>query len=260
MHAELPNPNDHYRRPGRLIINADDWGRDPSTTDCALDCIVREAASSVSAMVFMKDSERAAEIAHEHHIDVGLHLNFTTPFSATIISPQLSEHQQRIGGRLQRHRFSQGLFHPGLMQSFNYVVSAQIDEFERLYGSRPNRIDGHHHMHLCANVILGTLLPRDTIVRRNFSLEPSEKNFLNRTYRWTVDRILARRHRLTDFFFSLSPLEPPARVKRIFDLARRFVVEVETHPINLEERRFLAGGEIFRWLGNRSISRGFIFV
>ena len=68
--------------PGFLIVNADDWGRDAETTDRIFECVVPGAVSSVSAMVFMQDSERAAGIAREHGIEAGLHLNFTTPFSA----------------------------------------------------------------------------------------------------------------------------------------------------------------------------------
>src|SRR5712691_818052 len=43
---------------GLLIMNADDWGRDPRTTGKILDCALRGAVSSVSAMDFMEDSER----------------------------------------------------------------------------------------------------------------------------------------------------------------------------------------------------------
>jgi len=50
------------RRTGRLIINADDWGCDRGATDRTLDCIMRGTVSSVSAMVFMADSERSAEV------------------------------------------------------------------------------------------------------------------------------------------------------------------------------------------------------
>src|SRR5271167_1397805 len=60
---------------GLLIINADDWGRDHETTERTLRCILRGAVSSVSAMVFMGDSERAAAIAKENAIHAGLHLN-----------------------------------------------------------------------------------------------------------------------------------------------------------------------------------------
>jgi predicted glycoside hydrolase/deacetylase ChbG (UPF0249 family) len=239
---------------GLLIVNADDWGRDQQTTERTLDCIRCGAVSSVSAMVFMEDSERAAVIARERHIDAGLHLNFTAPFSAPGSPAQLVEHQQRLSAYLRRHRLAQAMFHPGLASSFRYVVKAQLDEFQRLYGKTPERIDGHHHMHLCSNVLLGGLLPAGTVVRRNFSFQTGEKSPFNRLYRLMVDRILARRHRLTDYFFSLPPLSPAERLQQIFSLARDYVVEVETHPVNPEEYRFLAGGGIFRCAGNLTVA------
>jgi hypothetical protein len=229
---------------GSLIINADDWGRSRETTDPIIECWEQRCISSVSAMVFMKDSERAAAYACERGIDAGLHLNFTTPFSGQIYPARLREHQQEITQRLLRHRLARVLFYPELIPSFEYVVSAQFDEFARLYGGAPRRLDGHHHMHLCSNVALGGLLEAGTIVRRNFSFEPGEKSYANRFYRGVVDHLLARRHLLTDFFFSLTPLVPVERLDRIVSLSRHFVVEVETHPINPEEYRFLAGGEI----------------
>jgi hypothetical protein len=91
-------------------------------------------------------------------------------------------------------------------------------------------------------------------VRRYFSFEPGEK-IGNRIYRQLTTAILTRRHRLVDFFFSLPPLEPLGRLRRIFSLARQFVVEVETHPINPQEYRFLTRGEIFQWAGDLPIAR-----
>jgi len=232
---------------GLLIVNADDWGRDKETTERMFECVLHGSVSSVSAMVLMEDSERAAAIARERGIDAGLHLNFTTRFSVPNCPSQLSERQQEIAGYLLRRRFNRMVFHPGLMRSFEYVVKAQIDEFGRLYGVSPDRIDGHHHMHLCANVLLGTQLPPGTVVRRNFSFQPGEKSLVNRLYRKAVDHKLARRHRLVDFLFSLAPLEPRGRLERIRSLAREFIVEVETHPVNEDEYRFLKGDEVVRW-------------
>ncbi len=168
-------------RSGALIVNADDWGRDVENTDRTLECIVRGTVSSVSAMVFMKDSERAAEIAREHGIDAGLHLNLTTEFSASSTPMVLIEDQGRISRYLGKRRFSQVVFHPGLASSFQYVVAAQRDEFCRLYGTEPKRLDGHHHMHLCANVLLQKVVAvgndRSTELlvsaRREKSVEPS---------------------------------------------------------------------------------------
>ena len=241
---------------GALIINADDFGRDRWNTQKILECIVAGSISSVSAMVFMEDSERAAAIAWERGVDAGLHLNLTTPFSAAAPAP-LREHQHRVARYLERHRLARLIFHPGLAGSFEYVVKKQFDEFNRLYGAPPARIDGHHHMHQCANVVLAKLLPAGTVVRRNFSFQPGEKSWANRIYRNILDRMLARRHRLTDYFFSLAPVELAGRLERAFSLARQSIVEVETHPINLAEYRFLSGGGIFRVAGSLSVARDF---
>jgi len=257
MAAESASGSREKSCTGSLIINADDWGRNPGTSDAILDCAVRGTVSSVSAMVFMEDSERAAAIARERKIDAGLHLNFTAPFSGRGCPSHLVERQQEVARHLPRRGIARAVFYPRLIRSFEYLVAAQLDEFNRLYGVTPARIDGHHHMHLCANVLFGGLLPPGTVVRRNFSFQPGEKNLLNRLYRQVVDRILARRHRLVDFFFTLLPLEPTGRLEQIFSLAHRFVVEIETHPANPEEHQFLAGGEIFRRVGDLPIAPRF---
>ena len=229
---------------GSLIINADDWGRDRDNTDRTFQCLSRGIVTSVSAMVFMEDSERAASIASENRIDAGLHLNFTTAFSAKGCSANLLEHQGRLAKYLLSNRFSQVLFHPALANSFEYVVSHQLDAFHRTYGEVPQRLDGHHHMHLCSNVLLGRLMPAGTLVRRSFTFQPGEKSWVNRAYRRLIDRLLASRHRITDYFFSIEPLDPRTRLQQIFKLADTYTIEVETHPVRPEEFRFLMGDEI----------------
>jgi len=234
----------------RLIVNADDWGRDEYTTRRTFDCVRRGTVSAVSAMVFMEDSERAAALALAHGVDAGLHLNFTAPFTGAGCSPTLMAAHRKVIAYLRRHRLAQLVFNPTLVASFEYVVAAQIDEYRRLYGADPVRLDGHHHMHLCANVLIQRLLPPATIVRRNFSFRPGEKSGLNRAYRRFVDGRLARRHRLADFLFSLPPIEPAGRLERIFDLARRHVVELETHAVHPEEYRILETGQLLAWTRN----------
>lgn len=222
-----------------LIVNADDWGRDGDTTDRISECYARGALSAVSGMVFMEDSERAARLALERQVDVGLHLNLTTRFSGPAVPSKLSLHQEKIAAYLLCRRLSQVIFHPGLTHSFEYVVAAQIDEFRRLYGSDPSRIDGHHHMHLAANVLLQGLLPRGIIVRRNFTFRAGEKSFINRTYRRTVDAWLGRRYQLVDLLFSIEPVADRKRLQKIVELAQDSVVELETHPVNGNEYQFL---------------------
>jgi chitin disaccharide deacetylase len=237
-------PSGKSSRTGVLIVNADDWGRDAETTNRIVECLSCDAVSSASAMVFMEDSERAAALARERGVDIGLHLNFTTPFSAPACSSRLTEHQLRLARYLRSNRFAKALFHPGLMGSFDYVVGAQIEEFSRIYGSAPARIDGHHHMHLCANVLMGKLIPAGTRVRRNFSFLRGEKSWLNRFYRERLDRRLQSRYRVVDYFFPLAPIEPLDRLKRICSLAQHSSVEIETHPVNPEEFQFLLNHEL----------------
>src|SRR5580765_7833275 len=94
---------------GLLIVNADDWGRDLRTSQMMHDCVRLGAVSSVSAMVFMEDSERAAEVARKEGIDTGLHLNFTTPFSGNPGSA-LVTHQEKLTRYLRRHRLTQVMY------------------------------------------------------------------------------------------------------------------------------------------------------
>ncbi len=237
---------------GQLILNADDWGRDAATTSCIRDCARLGALSSVSAMVFMAGSEEAAASAREMNLDAGLHLNLTTPFDGPDVLADLASRQRRIAAFLRGSRFAPVVYHPGLARDFAWVVRAQLDEFERLYGAPPARVDGHHHMHLCANVQFAGLLPAGVAARRNFSFAPGEKSAANRWFRRLGDRWLARRHPLTDYFFSLPPLYPE-RLRNIAALAAAASVEVETHPVNRAEYAFLTEGAVFALLGRPAV-------
>ncbi len=245
------------QRDAIVIVNADDWGWNSEATNRIFDCIRRNAVSSVSAMVFMDDSERAGAIARENNIDAGVHLNFTTPFTGSEVPQKLMEHQGKIARFLRSHRYAPAVFHPLLVKSFDYTVKSQLDEFERIYGARPHRIDGHHHMHLSANVLLQRLIPRGTIVRRNLSFAPGEKRRVNRWFRRMQDTLLSTGHRMTDYFFDLLPTER-VRMRGICELARRHNVEIETHPARVDEHRFLTGGGLAQLVPELTVARGYL--
>src|SRR5207248_2518537 len=222
-----------------LIINADDWGRSVAETDAALGCYKRGRITSVSAMVFMEDSERAAELAKENELDVGLHVNFTDKFTANRCGSTLANHHDKIVRFLRGNKYSQLLYNPFLRTEFSYSYQAQAEEFVRLFGKQPSHIDGHHHMHLCANLILSNTIPAGAKLRRNFSFWPGEKSMLNRTYRWLVDRWLARRYCLADYFFDLTQCIQGEKLDRVAALAKSSNVELMTHPIVNEEEEYL---------------------
>ena len=226
-----------------LIINADDWGGWKTATDAALACYKAGRITSVSAMVFMEDSERAARLAGEVGIDVGLHVNFTFAFSASNCPRELRQDQDRIRRFLKFNKYSQLVYNPFLRREFRSVFRAQVDEFQRLYGRAPSHIDGHQHMHLCANMLIDWIIPAGEKVRRSFSFLPGEKSAINRAYRHWVDHRLAARHRLTDYFFSLSQQAQLGQIARVVELARGAAVELMTHPEWAHEYSFLMGSD-----------------
>jgi len=236
-----------------LIINADDWGRNTTTTDNSLVCFKNGRITSVSAMVFMEDSQRAADLALEHGLDAGLHLNFTTKFHRNITSSKLLECQQRIATFLHTNKYYFLLYNPILKGDFHYVFSAQYEEYMRLYHKPPTHMDGHHHMHLCTNVLLQRLIPRGSKVRRNFSFTLGEKSIVNRLYRSLVDKWLQQKYQCTDFFFSIAPIHQSDRLRRIAELSLAHTIELMVHPENQDEYSYLSSSEYMEVIRNKKI-------
>jgi predicted glycoside hydrolase/deacetylase ChbG (UPF0249 family) len=227
-----------------LIINADDWGRSSAETDAALKCYRERRITSVSAMVLMEDSERAAKLAKDYELDdVGLHLNFSEEFTDRSCSETLKEHHGRIIRFLKRNKYAQLLYNPFLGKAFAYCYHAQVEQFVRLFEKSPSHIDGHHHMHLCANLLLSKLIPTGMKLRRNFSFQPGEKSSLNRAYRALVDHWLSRKYRLADYFFDLSQSVREKKLDRVIALAKSNMVELMTHPIVEAEAEYLMSDE-----------------
>lgn len=222
-----------------LIVNADDFGRSTAETDAALGCYEEGRITSVSAMVFMEDSERAAELAKANQLDVGLHLNFVEALTGKNYPARLSEYHARTVRYLMRNKYAQLLYNPFLRKEFAYSYEAQANEFARLFGAPPSHIDGHHHMHLSANVLISNVIPAGMKMRRNFSFWPGEKSWLNRTYRTFVDGWLSRRYQLADYFFDLSQSIREKKLDRVIALAKSNNVELMTHPIVQMESEYL---------------------
>lgn len=222
-----------------LIITADDFGKTRHATDSILEVFLSKRITSASAMVFMEDSERAASLAMKAGLEVGLHLNFTLPFSACNMPLKLREHQNRVVSYLTKHKLFQGIYNPFLKDSFNLLFLSQQEEFMRLYGRFPDHYNGHHHMHLCANVLAGKMIPNGARVRRTFTFDPGEKNPFNLLYRHILDIWISRRFLSTNCFFSIAPVKNQERLRNIINRAAKETIEIEVHPENVEEIEFL---------------------
>src|SRR5947209_15703921 len=117
-------------------------------------------------MVYMQDSQRAAAIARERGLPVGLHLNLTFPFDDPHAPADVRRRQARAVRSFRRLRLhnwvvfpKRRLYYPWLRDRVDACVRDQLDAFRALYGREPTHIDGHHHVHLTPTVLRSPVLP-----------------------------------------------------------------------------------------------------
>jgi predicted glycoside hydrolase/deacetylase ChbG (UPF0249 family) len=206
-------------------------------------------------MVFMEDSERAASLAVKSKLEVGLHLNFTLPFNAYNVFLALRKKQNMIVSNLGKHKLLQVIYNPFLADSFNFLFLAQQEEYIRLYGRVPDFINGHHHMHLCCNMLASCAIPKGKKIRGTFTFDRGEKNPVNLFYRRMVKRYISKRFVSTDSFFSIAPVQNRDRVRQIFNRAVTEIVELEVHPENENEMEFLMSDEFGEMLDSCEMGR-----
>jgi predicted glycoside hydrolase/deacetylase ChbG (UPF0249 family) len=217
-------------------------------------CFKENWLTSTSAMVFMEDSERAACLALEQNLEVGLHLNLDEQFTGTTPTGLLRGYLDRVGTFLTRSKFSQVIYNPMLQKQFEYLFKAEYEEFFRLYRRPPSHINGHHHRHLCSNVLLGKIIPDGSRVRRSFTFERGERHIANRLYRRFVDGVVKRRFITTDMFFAAIPSEQPGTLKKNMDRAKTHNVELMVHLSTQREVKYLMQQDFID--GIRQVSRG----
>ena len=104
-----------------LIVSADDFGRNHLTSTRILTCWNQGIVTSIGAMVFMEDSERASELISNNIIDMGLHLNFTEEFTQKIQNPLLLDYHNLIRKYLTKFKYNFLIYNPTLRNHFYYV-------------------------------------------------------------------------------------------------------------------------------------------
>lgn len=233
-----------------LIVNADDWGYDVPTTDAIAAAHAAGAITSATAMVHMRDSERAARLAGELGLPVGLHLNLMEPFSAASDTP-VRERQARVVARWRAGQASRWLPSPRLFASARDTVEEQLDAFARLYPSPPTHVDGHQHGHLAAPALYVLRRRQAPAIRCAFTFRPEESPAPKRALRGALNRCIAAGFRSTDRFHSIRTLHPRLGghgLEAVLDASRRQDVEIMVHPGLADECEILLSSEWSRLL------------
>jgi predicted glycoside hydrolase/deacetylase ChbG (UPF0249 family) len=121
-----------------LILNADDFAFNAAVSRGIVTLARQERLTATSAMTlsprWAADAPALAEV--RNHIDVGLHLDWTSPFAI----------QAGHGRGLKRAMLTAVL--GGYSQNkARDVIERQLDAFEQVWQAPPSHIDGHQHVH-----------------------------------------------------------------------------------------------------------------
>ena len=121
-----------------VILNADDFAFNAATSRGIVTLAQQGRLSATSAMVLSPRWGQDVALLRElrGHIDVGLHLDWTSPYA------QQASH----GSGLKRAMLA------AMLGGFNQakarvVIEQQLDAFERVWQAPPSHIDGHQHVH-----------------------------------------------------------------------------------------------------------------
>ena len=122
----------------QLILNADDYAFNAAVSRGIVGLARQGRLTATSAMTLSPRWAQDAPVLSEvrHQIDVGLHLDWTSPFAM-----ELAGH----GSSLPRAMLT------AVLGGFNKakartVIEQQLDAFERVWQAPPSHIDGHQHV------------------------------------------------------------------------------------------------------------------
>ncbi len=207
-----------------LIVNADDFGANARTSDPVIALFDERVLSSATAMVRMRDTMRAATLAAEHGVPVGLHLNLTLPFADPAVPASVRERQRRLTEIFGSESWRDGGHERPAEQLVADVVNDQLECFREIFGE-PTHIDGHHHVHTHPAVV--EHLPTGLPIRPILSV-PARVG----ARRSTQERRLRRRFLCAETCFAFADVHPSlgGTGLQALDRARRFSVEIMVHP------------------------------
>ncbi|MGO9908362.1 MAG: ChbG/HpnK family deacetylase [Solirubrobacteraceae bacterium] len=239
-----------------LIVNADDLGIEPRVSNAILECFQSGSISSTTALVWMRDSDRAAEIARHAHIPTGLHLNLIEPYTAPDVPPRVAQTQRRVVERLGKGGLGPQLYHRAWSEDFGQCIRDQLSRFTELYGVPPTHVDGHRHMHLAMNALLSRALQPVRRCRRPVNRPARESASYKRLARSALSVLVRLRFITTDACFSVRSLHPElggSGLDETLARADRSSIELFVHPGYRDELPLLRSAAWRAWVATHRL-------
>lgn len=268
-----------------ISICADDFGITEKVDKAIIDLIIDKRVTDTSCMVLSENFKNSSKELKELSIEFGKGIHLTLTDFTSLTSPKsISKNGKFLP---YKNLFFKILKRKISKDDISQEINSQLDYFEELMGSRPDFIDGHHHVHQLPSVrditfevlkkrykndlpcIRNTYEKKLTILKRNISLA---KTFLISLYGYNLKKKAALNSFKTNNGFSgIYDFSNNSNYKQLFIKFLKFTENkhlLMVHPgesdENLEridsvtstrnlERDFLKSSEFFDILKERSI-------
>ena len=174
----------------KISIVADDFGITQKVNDVIIDLIIKKKISDTSCIVLTQNFKKNSKNLNDLPVKFGKGIHLTLTDFKSVTSPKSIS----FNGKLPT--FNQLLLkiHKGQVFENDIVneINSQLDIFEEFVGSKPNFIDGHHHVHqlpIISNILL-------KLIKKRYNEDPP---FIRNTYESNI-KILKRNICLTKTF------------------------------------------------------------
>jgi chitin disaccharide deacetylase len=137
-----------------LIVNADDFGFSQQINQGVCEAHVNGIVTDASLLVRSPYASQAIEMANQINLPVGLHIDFVTPYSASL--------RKELGpnGHLTQELFNReykdqvtSLFSTEELLQIQDEIKSQIEDFIALAGHSPSHLDYHFGLHFLPDVM-----------------------------------------------------------------------------------------------------------
>ena len=219
----------------RLIINADDCGKDARTDTHIKNLIASGKLSSTTIMANMNDFEGACNLYNHYHkiVSFGCHLNLTEGHPLINSNEMIKQGyviEKDDGLFFNGATFRKKTLNQNLKNAIFDELNAQVLKLKK-EGIKISHLDSHHHIHTSSNMfgIIAELSKRHNIprIRRLRNWIPISINFYARQGWYYLAKLYNRSYIMSNYFCSYTEY---FNNPRYHDIQKSDTIELMVHP------------------------------
>jgi chitin disaccharide deacetylase len=233
----------------RLIINADDFGKDDTTNQTILANLSSGEITSASIMANGDSFQKACEMVDANNIDNAIGIHLTLDEGIPLSEKMKSFTNDRGEMCLKRKPF---IFDRDLLSAAYFEVRAQIVHVMN-HGIMPTHLDSHRHFHVSFSIgRIVIALAREFGIRhvrlaRNLACA---SNFRTGMYKWLFNTYLSSRIETTDRFTDLFDFYEKFRNERIPKGTIECMCHLDASERGLRDQELLQSSDFGRLISN----------